>query len=333
MNKIHFWIKNARDIALPQSITPAILTIAMTAYLPDFSWWLSLIAVFGIACAHLGMNLADDYFDYKQDTTRIRKQVVEEGGKTHMEKCHYILSGEATTRDLVIAFSIFLAIAGCAGLVIFIFRGWLVALFAILGLLIGISYSGKPLKLGYRGFGELTIGLMFGPLLMMGMSVATAGSIQVDVVLISIGMGFLVTNIGYVHSIMDIRTDTLSCRKSFAVLVKSNTAMLVALGIFAFIPYAIIIGGIIAGLLHWCCIFTLLLVPLTIYLIYATKCFLYKKEIPIEPRWWMGPMGDFEMYRKYDMDWFLLRWLVARNIVMFFSIILTICYIVLTIIN
>lgn len=329
MDKVKFWIKNARDIALPQSITPAILSIAMTAYLPEFSWWLSLIAVLGIICAHLGMNLADDYFDYKQDTTRIRQQVIDEGGKTHIEKCHYLLSGEATTKDLLKAFSTFLLIAGCLGVVVFIFRGWMIALFAVLGLLIGISYSGEPLKLGYRGFGELTIGLMFGPLLMLGMSVASANTIQLDLVLVSICIGLLVTNIGYVHSVLDIRTDTLSNRKSFAVLVKSKTAMLIALGIFAFLPFVIIIGGVCSGILHWSYLFVFLTLPLSIYLEYSTYCFVYEKEIPIEPKWWMGPMGDFELYRKYDMDWFLLRWLSARNVVMFFCLILTIDNIIL----
>ena len=35
-------------------------------------------------------------------------------------------------------------------------------------------------------------------------------------------------------------------------------------------------------------------------------------------------MGDFEAYRKAGVDWFLLRWLVARNIVQFFCLIIII---------
>jgi hypothetical protein len=38
----------------------------------------------------------------------------------------------------------------------------------------------------------------------------------------------------------------------------------------------------------------------------------------------MGPMGDFERFRKAGLDWFMIRWLTARNIVMFFCMILII---------
>ena len=59
MNKISFWLHNARHISLPQSILPAVLATGMAVQYDTFSWWLALIALFGVACAHLGMNLAD----------------------------------------------------------------------------------------------------------------------------------------------------------------------------------------------------------------------------------------------------------------------------------
>ena len=340
MGKIKTWMSNARDISVPQSLLPCILTIAMVATEPHFSWWLAIIATIGVVCAHMGMNLADDYFDYKKDTTRIRAQVIDEGKKTHMEKCHYLLDGSATVKDLTGAICCFLGVAGLLGLVVVIAQGlrmgWQVsgqiAGVAIGGLLLGLSYSGGPLKLGYRGFGEWVIGIMFGPLLMIGMSLGTCGVVHGNLVLISIAIGLMVTNIGYVHSVMDTRVDSLSNRITFAVLVKSKVAMLIALGCFAFIPFIIVIGGVLCGLLHWSYLFTLVLVPLSIYLIYSTHAFLYNKEISTEPRWWKGPMGDWETYKKYDMDWFLARWLVARNIITFFCLILVIVNIILAIV-
>ena len=87
MNTLKFWIKNARDIALPQSILPALLAVSMAAVHPDFSWWPALVALFGVVCAHLGFNLADDYFDYRHNDVEARKKVTAEGFRTHMEKC------------------------------------------------------------------------------------------------------------------------------------------------------------------------------------------------------------------------------------------------------
>lgn len=330
MNKISFWIRNSRSISLPQSLLPAFLAVAVSAQYADFSWWRALLAVFGVACVHLGMNLADDYFDYKQDTTRIRAQVSAEGTKTHTEKCHYILSGEATLAQLGHAIAAFLAVAAACGLAIFIGSSaaarWQIVVVAVLALLFGLSYSGGPLKLGYRGFGELTIGLLFGPLLMVGVSLAAGGAWGLDLLLVSVAVGLLVVNIVYVHSVMDVRADTLSGRITLAMLLKSDNAMIFALALFAFLPFLLVIAGVILGVMHWASLFVLVLVPTSIYLIYSAACFLQKKDIPLVPRWWMGPMGDFEKYRAADMDWFLMRWLVARNIVTFFCLILLLVY-------
>lgn len=332
MNKLKFWIKNARDIALPQSILPALLAVAMAAAQPDFSWWLALVALFGVACAHLGFNLADDYFDYRHNDVEARKKVTAEGFRTHMEKCHYIESGEATPKELLVAFCGFLVVAGVAGGVVFVFRGWPVAVMALAGLLLGISYSGKPLELGYHGLGELVIGVMFGPLLMIGMHYAAGGVFSGDIVWVSVAVGLLVTNIVYSHAVLDLKADAQAGKMTFARLLRTRGAMLSFSGLFNILPFAILIVGVAVGQLHWAYLLTLPLLPMGIYLIYSLAAHLDDKAIPFEPRWWMGPMGNFELYRQHNMDWFLIRWLVARNLVTFFCLILAIVNVILALV-
>ena len=79
MNKVAFWLKNARSIALPQSVLPAALAIAVAAKHEGFSLWLSLLALVGIIAAHLAMNLADDYFDFQTKTGEHRQEMASEG--------------------------------------------------------------------------------------------------------------------------------------------------------------------------------------------------------------------------------------------------------------
>lgn len=330
-NKLTFWIKNARSIALPQSILPAVLAISMASFHADFSWWLALIALFGVVCAHLGFNLADDYFDYRHNDVEARKKVTEQGFRTHMEKCHYIESGAATTRDLLVAVCTFLAVAAVAGLVVLIFRGWTIAVIALIGLLLGISYSGKPLELGYHGLGELVIGLMFGPLLMIGMEYAASGNFSETIIWTSAAVGLLVTNIVYSHAVLDLKADAQAEKMTFARLLKSNNMRLFFSALFNILPFIIVIIGVVLGRLHWAYLCVLPLLPMGIYIVYSLKAHLDNKEIPFEPRWWMGPMGDFDSYRKHNMDWFLIRWLVARNLVTFFCLILTIVNIILAV--
>lgn len=332
MNTLKFWIKNARDIALPQSILPALLAVSMAAVHPDFSWWPALVALFGVACAHLGFNLADDYFDYRHNDVAARKKVTAEGFRTHMEKCHYIESGEATPKELLMAMCAFLAVAGVAGGVVWWFRGWPVAVLALAGLLLGISYSGKPLELGYHGLGELVIGVMFGPLLMIGMQFAACGVFDDKIVWVSAAVGLLVTNIVYSHAVLDLKADAQAGKMTFARLLRTRGAMLSFSGLFNLLPFAILIVGVAVGQLHWAYLSVLPLLPMSIYLIYSLAAHLNDKTIPFEPRWWMGPMGNFELYRRHNMDWFLIRWLVARNLVTFFCLVLAVVNVVLALV-
>ena len=332
MNTLKFWIKNARDIALPQSILPALLAVSMAAVHPDFSWWPALVALFGVVCAHLGFNLADDYFDYRHNDVEARKKVTAEGFRTHMEKCHYIESGEATPKELLMAMCAFLAVAGVAGGVVWWLRGWPVAVLTLAGLLLGISYSGKPLELGYHGLGELVIGVMFGPLLMIGMQFAACGVFDSKIVWVSAAVGLLVTNIVYSHAVLDLKADAQAGKMTFARLLRTRGAMLSFSGLFNLLPFAILIVGVAVGQLHWAYLSVLPLLPMGIYLIYSLAAHLNDKTIPFEPRWWMGPMGNFELYRRHNMDWFLIRWLVARNLVTFFCLVLAVVNVVLALV-
>ena len=332
MNTLKFWIKNARDIALPQSILPALLAVSMAAVHPDFSWWLALVALFGVVCAHLGFNLADDYFDYRHNDVEARKKVTAEGFRTHMEKCHYIESGEATPKELLMAMCAFLAVAGMSGGFVWWFRGWPVAVLTLAGLLLGISYSGKPLELGYHGLGELVIGVMFGPLLMIGMQFAACGVFDDKIVWVSAAVGLLVTNIVYSHAVLDLNADAQAGKMTFARLLRTRGAMWSLAGLFNLLPFAILIVGVAVGQLHWAYLSVLPLLPMSIYLIYSLAAHLNDKTIPFEPRWWMGPMGNFELYRRHNMDWFLIRWLVARNLVTFFCLVLAVVNVVLALV-
>ena len=48
------------------------------------------------------------------------------------------------------------------------------------------------------------------------------------------------------------------------------------------------------------------------------------KEVDLEPKKWMGNMGEWEKYKQAGIAWFLLRWLNARNVVTRFCLIIII---------
>lgn len=330
MNKIGFWIKNARHIALPQSVLPALLALAMAATHADFSWGLGLIALLGIILAHLGMNLADDYFDYKVKSGENRNEMAAEGMRARIAKYPYLISGEATLKGLATAIFIFLLLAAICGSVIFYFRGINILYIALIGGFLGISYSGWPFRLCYHGYGELVIGLMFGPLLMIGMQYAAAGVFDAKIILVSIPVGLLVTNILFSHSIMDAIPDAKMGKMTFARLLAKPKLILFFSSLLNFLPFVIIALGVAFGILHWAYLTIFVLLPMAIYLVHSLVQFVYHKTIVIKLQPWMGPMGAFDKYREIGIDWFMLRWLLARNLVTFFCLILAIVNVIQT---
>ena len=128
---LFFWIRNSRAIALPQSALPALLAIVLCIGQPGFVWWIAILAFLGVCIGHLGLNLADDYYDYRRDS-RIRSTLSKSSIRARLDKCTYINNGDATIDDLRHAMIVFLAIAGGFGclcvLAQFLLNGWQSAL-------------------------------------------------------------------------------------------------------------------------------------------------------------------------------------------------------------
>lgn len=339
MGNFKFWMDNARKIALPQSALPCITAIVLSIGQDGFVWPLFIPIVLGICAAHLGMNLADDYFDYKKGmpTNEIRSTLAAEGSvRARMEKCHYLQSGQATEKDLLKAIAAFLGFAGLMGLIVLVVQlivnglpaAIAVAAYSLAGLVLGLQYSGKPLQLGYHGLGELVIGVMFGPLNMLGVSAAITGTaFRPDMFLLSIGVGCMVTNIVYVHSVMESGADEKLGKFTFAHLLGSLKARIAAIAILALIPFLCLAANI--AFYDWSPWYLLALAtaPMSVFLVISTYRFVNRIPQDDKPRWWMGPMGNWDEYVKYGMDWFLIRWLLARNIDTFFCLIVILVYV------
>ena len=80
-------------------------------------------------------------------------------------------------------------------------------------------------------------------------------------------------------------------------------------------PYLIVALGVVLGMLNIAYLTVVLVMPVSLWLVGSLRDFVNHKDTPLEPKRWMGPMGDFERFRQAGLDWFMLRWLTARNIV------------------
>lgn len=319
---IRFWIHNARITALPQSVLPALLAVCLAFHRPGFSWWLAVLAVSGVVLGHLGCNLLDDFFDYLKKESSYRNRLEHQGMRARISKCTYLSSGAATVKQLFAASSCFCIGALICGGVIWYYRGDTIVWIALATALLGFFYSGPPFRLCYRGLGELQVGLMFGPLLMAGVYYAACGSWETSQLLISVPVGLLVANILYTHSMMDVAPDKQVGKMTLAVLLGSNGAMLTASALILLLPFLSVVTGVAAQKLPEATLLVLLTLPMAVTLFRLMAAFTRDPQKRFNPRWWMGPIPHWERYGQVGIDWFMIRWCLARNLLTFYCLLL-----------
>lgn len=332
MKKIAFWFNNSRPVSLPQSVIPALTAVFLSAWKDGFSIVLGILGILGVAFAHLSMNLIDDYFDYKKMESGYRDALVREGVRARTQKCPYLVSGQATMKQLKMAIIIFALPAFLAAGVIFAFRGLPIVIVGIITLFLGISYSGNPLKFSYRGLGELIIGIIFGPLIVIGISFASSGSLNGLQIVTGIAMGFLVTNILFTHSVLDYEADLRAGKSTLAGLLKRKSLKLVFSGLFSIFPYIIFMAGWLFNLYSYLYLLVLLTLPWAVSLVVSIRHFLYSKRDVYKRKFWYGPMKYWKNICEMNLDWFMLRWYLARNIVTGFGLIIILVTVIINLI-
>jgi len=121
---------------------------------------LAAMALLAIVSLHAGANLANDYFDHLSQNDWLNQNPTPfYGGSRFIQ--NQLLSPKATLLAALVAF-IFATILGL------LIVAWTQSLFilalGLAGLLGGFFYTARPIQLGYRSVGELTIFLCFGAL-------------------------------------------------------------------------------------------------------------------------------------------------------------------------
>ncbi len=314
---------------------PAITAFILGLGIEDFYFIAAAVAIVGIVFAHLGMNLADDYFDYIQVPQESREHLVRKGIRARTTKCPYLKDGSATIGQLRNATLIFLTIAAVCGAVVALFNFSTQLLWVVgITLVLGIFYSAPPLKLSYRGLGELIIGIIFGPLLMTGISLAGCGYIDGTIAMISVPVGMLVTNILFTHSFLDKEADKEAGKMTLARLLKTDAANLVTSIVLNVAPFVIIIYGVVAGWFHWAYLFILIALPRALWLVNSLFKFAKGKDIDTTcPPKFLGKFPNWEQYSAAGLGWFMIRWITCRNLVSQFCGVAAVVTIVLKVIS
>ena len=140
LKKVLTILECSRVFSLPMTIL-SWLVVFTYGVIASGNLWYGLLALIGICFVHLGVNILDDYFDYKSLIKQVNFDKKEYLKNTQKTKCRYLVSGMMSEFDILSIILTYLGIACLIGLFFFIKCGMPVVYFACSAGLIGILYS------------------------------------------------------------------------------------------------------------------------------------------------------------------------------------------------
>ena len=180
------WLIITRSCVFSMTLISAGIGAMLAALGKHFSIGVFLLVALGLTLAHATNNMVNDLFDYWQGTDTADYPRANYAP-------HPILSGLVSTRSLIAAILICNLADLAIAFYLYTLRGLPILYLAVAGLLTSVFYVAPPLKLKYRGFGELAIFTIWGPLMIAGTYYALAGATPLSVWVNSIPYGLAVT--------------------------------------------------------------------------------------------------------------------------------------------
>ncbi len=312
-NKVIFWLNNARLFSLPMTIMSWII-IFVYSLKENGNVFNGILALIGIAFAHLATNLFDDYIDYK--TLSTNKEFME---NTVKSKCNYIKEGKATPSDLLRVVMIFCGISFVIGAILTLRCGWEVIELAIIGGIITLSYA----KLSSNGLSELAVGTAFGPLLFEGVYFVMTGHFSIEVFILSIAVVVFTIGLLYVHNLLDFDGDMCAHKKTLCCRIGNKDKALNFLILLYGLGYTMCFVLCFLGhsLFYLLPVMT---IPLAIMLFVLVKMYNNNPKWLPAIKWWYYPLDNWDKVKQEGTESFYLRLYQARNLMVWFALLMLI---------
>ncbi len=243
---------------LSATFIPVAIGIAIAAAHGSFDLFGALLTLVGAAAVHLGLNVANDVFDSRLGADERNINPTQYSGGSRV-----IQYGLVSIRRMAAISVLMYAVAMGIGLLLLWTRySPALLVIGVLGVLLSFFYTAPPLKLVYRGLGEITTAIGFGPLMLVGAYVVqTLGALRPEPFVASIPIALLVMLILYVNEVPDRSGDARAGKRTLPVRLP-QAAVINGYVLAAAAAFGTIVVGVALGLLPIPALLTLLAVPL-----------------------------------------------------------------------
>ena len=250
-------LRTTRLPFLTATFVPVLLGLAIAARHAPFDWLAAILVIIGGSFAHLAINITNDIFDTLSGADAANVNPTQFSGGSRV--LHY---GLLSLRELSTWAALLYAGAIAIGLALLVIRpSWELLAIGVAGVLIGLAYTAPPLKLVYRGLGEIAVAAGFGPIMLLGAYAAETGRLAWEPLVASLPVAILIALILYVNEIPDRRGDAAAGKRTLVVRLSPVAVERLYLGA-ALLAFALVVVAVVAGIMPWPTLVALLALPL-----------------------------------------------------------------------
>ena len=255
--RLGLWMRTLRAPFFQAVCVPLVLGTAVAWYRTgQFHLGYFLLALVGVVFINAGTNLANDYFDHRSGADELNEEYTRFSGGSRT-----IQDGLLSPSTVYRASLVFFGLASLLGLYLAYTRGWEILIIGIVGIASGYFYTASPVRVGYRGWGELLAGFNCGPLVVLGAYYVQARAFSIEALLAGVSVGLLVAAILYANQFADYASDQAANKRHLVVRMGPQRALkgYYLLIVFA---YVVIMLGWVLRLMPWTALVSLLAIPL-----------------------------------------------------------------------
>lgn len=222
MSKFKIWLELMRPNSILLSISGVTLGSLIAFGDGKFNLSVSILAIFTAMLFQILSNFANDLGDFTKDADLTQRKGVKRGLQRGIVSIKELKVGMfivillATLSSLCL---IFIALQNSHLKEIFIFI--ILALFSIIA---ALKYTLGKTNLAYSGLADMAVFIFFGLLGVLGSYYLNSLHVKLDILYPAIAMGCFSTGVLNINNIRDIKSDTISGRKTIPIRIGKKNA-------------------------------------------------------------------------------------------------------------
>ena len=263
MNVYRNWFLASRPWSFSMSAISVSVGSALAAIYGDFSWFLYLVTLIGTVFLHAATNLINDYYDVQSgvDTPEVA---------TAQYRPHPLVEGKLEAGQVRAASYILYGLSILIGIYLAATRGWALMWIGLTGAFASLTYTAPPFKYKYSALGEISVFLMWGPLMVAGAFFVQRQEFNINAFWISLPFGALVALVLLANNIRDIKHDRDKGILTLAIVLGQQKGILLYATLVV-VAYLGIVWMSIFGPLHLWSLLVLVSLPLALRLLKQMK--------------------------------------------------------------